>query len=162
VAIAAALLGLVLSPSLLAATPAVDAAFARFWRAASPGEAAAATEAILTSDISFDDALARLKNGRPYSPGVPKGIVRQSHRLGTIDFPYVLDVPESYDPARKYAVRVQLHGGVGRPDGTPRGNGIGALAAPVRSRSTSCRRRGPASSGGPTASSRTYARSSTR
>ena len=36
---------------------------------------------------------------------------------------------QTYDPAKKYQVRVQLHGGVGRPDPTPRGNGIGNLAS---------------------------------
>jgi hypothetical protein len=37
-------------------------------------------------------------------------------------------VPDTYDPARKYPVRIQLHGGVSRPEAALRGNGIGALA----------------------------------
>ena len=37
-------------------------------------------------------------------------------------------MPQTYDPAKTYQLRVQLHGGVGRPDPTPRGNGIGQLA----------------------------------
>jgi hypothetical protein len=32
----------------------------------------------------------------------------------TGEYYYTLDIPESYDPSRKYQVRVQLHGGVGR------------------------------------------------
>ena len=114
--------------SLRAAGPGVDAAFSRFWRAASPAEAVAAGDAIVASGVSFDEALTRLKNGRPYLADVPKGVVRLTHRLSAIDYPYMLDVPESYDPARKYPVRIQLHGGVGRPEATSRGNGIGALA----------------------------------
>jgi hypothetical protein len=43
---------------------------------------------------------------------------------------FSVNVPENYDPAKKYQVRFQLHGGVdGRPDNQPRGNGaIGQLA----------------------------------
>jgi predicted esterase len=44
-------------------------------------------------------------------------------------FAYSIDVPPAYDPARRYQVRFQLHGGVGRPEATLRGSGsIGALA----------------------------------
>ena len=78
--------------------------------------------------MTFDEALARLKAGRTYSATAPKGIVRLSNRIGSTDFPYIIEVPETYTPDRKYQVRVQLHGGVGRPDASQRGNGIGALA----------------------------------
>jgi poly(3-hydroxybutyrate) depolymerase len=114
--------------SLSAASPAVDAAFAQFWSANSRDTAAAAADAVVKSGVSFDEALARLKQGRTYSATVPRGIVRLAHRLGAEEFPYTLDVPETYAPSRKYQVRIQLHGGVGRPDAAPRGNGIGALA----------------------------------
>jgi predicted esterase len=127
---AAAVIGLALAFSLRtgAASPALDRAFAEFWRAGSPLEAAKATEAIAKSGASFDEALALLKAGRPYDPNAPRGIVQLTHRLGETDFPYVLDVPPTYNPANRYQVRVQLHGGVGRPEVVPRGNGIGALA----------------------------------
>src|SRR5262249_54409927 len=41
-----------------------------------------------------------------------------------------VNVPASYDPAKRYQVRFQLHGGIGgRQDNKPRGTGeIGALA----------------------------------
>jgi dienelactone hydrolase len=78
--------------------------------------------------VGFDEALTRLKQGRTYAADVPRGLVRLTHRIGSDDFPYMVDVPASYDSTRKYQVRIQLHGGVGRPDATPRGNGIGALA----------------------------------
>ena len=123
-----ALIGLALSLRLLAASSAIDQAFDQFWNASSPDAAAKTIDGIVKSGVSFDDAVARLKKGRTYRNDVPRGVVKLTHRIGKDDFPYMLDVPETYDPARKYQVRVQLHGGVGRPDATPRGNGIGQLA----------------------------------
>ena len=70
------------------------------------------------------DEIVRLRQGRPYSTNVARGVVRLSRKAGDTTFAYILDVPQNYDPARKYQVRVQLHGGVARPDPTPRGNGI--------------------------------------
>jgi hypothetical protein len=111
---------------LLAQAPA-DARFARFWSAQNPVEAAAAAEAIVAARVSFDEALARLKRGRGYSPDAERGLVQLDHDVAGRPFPYTVEVPQSYDPAGKYQVRVQLHGGVGRPE--PRGRGaIGALA----------------------------------
>ncbi len=49
---------------------------------------------------------------------------RRSYRSDGGEYFYTLDVPDTYDPARKYQVRVQLHGGVGRiEDNTPRDAG---------------------------------------
>jgi hypothetical protein len=92
--------------------------------------AAAAADAVLGSGLSFDRAYAALKAGRRYPPGAPTGIVRLTHRIGALEFPYSVDVPASYDPSRKYHVRVNLHGGVMRPQGALRGDGgIGSLGA---------------------------------
>jgi poly(3-hydroxybutyrate) depolymerase len=105
----------------------IAAAFAQFLSARTPLDAAKAADAVVKSGVDFEAALQRLKEGRVYSADVPKGIVRQSHAVGGTEFPYTLDVPETYTPATRYQVRVQLHGGVGRPDALPR-NGIGQLA----------------------------------
>ena len=128
--IAAAIIALALACSLSvgAASPAVDAAFAQFWRATNQREAAEAADAIAKAGATFDEALERLKAGRPYDANVPRGVVRESHWLGQTEFPYMLDVPQSYDPARKYQLRVQLHGGVNRREAAFRTDGIGALA----------------------------------
>jgi predicted esterase len=123
-----ALIGLALSFQLLAASSAIDQAFDQFWNAGSPDAAAKTIDGIVKSGVSFDDAVARLKRGRAFRNDVPRGVVKLTHRIGNDDFPYMLDVPEKYDPARKYQARVQLHGGVGRPDAAQRGNGIGQLA----------------------------------
>jgi pimeloyl-ACP methyl ester carboxylesterase len=47
-----------------------------------------------------------------------------------VEHNYAVTVPAGYDPARRYQVRFQLHGGVGgRVDNKPRGNGqIGTLS----------------------------------
>ena len=117
-----------ISLRLFAAPSAIDQAFEQFWSATSPDAAAKAAEAVVKSGVSFDDTLARLKKGRSYRADVPRGVVKLTHRIGADDFPYMLDVPETYEPAKKYQVRIQLHGGVGRPDAAQRGNGIGPLA----------------------------------
>jgi pimeloyl-ACP methyl ester carboxylesterase len=124
----AALLGAIVATG--AAPLDVDGAFQKFWDARNPDEASKAAQAVVSSGISFDDALARLKKGRTYSAQVKRGVVRSSRRSVAGDFSYAIDVPERYDPARTYPVRVQLHGGVMmRESGEPRGNGsIGALA----------------------------------
>jgi poly(3-hydroxybutyrate) depolymerase len=109
---------------------AVDAAFSAFWSAASRQEAAARADAILRSRISFEDAYRRLQRGRAYQPQ-PTGIVRLQNRTSDgVEHFFVLNVPETYDPARRYPVRFHLHGGVGgRRTNAPVGTGqIGALA----------------------------------
>lgn len=128
---AVALVGVAVSAPrshVTAASPASDAALAQFVGAASPADADRMRDAVLKAGATFDEAWVALKRGRTYTADVPKGVTKLSHRIGTTEFPYTVDVPPAYDPAKKYQMRVQLHGGVGRPDATPRGNGIGALA----------------------------------
>jgi predicted esterase len=129
---AAAALGLALIAAAairLDAQRSLDAAFRVYWQAADPAQAAAAGAAIARLDPAFDEAFQRLRRGRPYSADVAKGVVRGSHETGGRTFPYAIDVPEAYDPARRYQVRFQLHGGVSRPEAALRGSGsIGALA----------------------------------
>jgi hypothetical protein len=117
-----------------AAPPAsVDAAFEKFWSARNPQDAAKAAQAVVSSGVAFDDALARLKRGRSYSPDVKRGIIRLQRRTSVGEFFYDLHVPQTYDPARKYQVRFQLHGGVMmRETGEPRtGGGRGGRGGPL-------------------------------
>jgi len=127
-ACAALAAALAVSPS--AAPPTIDTAFTSFWEARNPDAAAKAAQAIAASGVAFDEALARLERGRDYSKQVKRGVVRLQRRSILGEFFYDLSVPETYDPARKYQVRVQLHGGIMmRETSQPRGNGgIGALA----------------------------------
>lgn len=109
--------------------PSIDDAFAAYWAADSVDEAAKAARAIVVSSVDFETARVRLRAGRTYAANVPRGVVRSTRRHGATELPYTLDVPASYDPAKRYQVRVQLHGGVGRPDPGARGDGsIGSLA----------------------------------
>ena len=72
----------------------------------------------------FDAEYARLKQGRPYSREVKTGALKRKH--GAVA--YWLVVPASYDPAKKYQVRFQLHGGAMREDSSLRGDGTVRLA----------------------------------
>lgn len=108
----------------------VDAAFSKFWAAQSPDDAGKLADDIAKSGVTFEDALAKLKAGRPYS-AQPGGIVRLMNKTRDgIEHYFSVNIPENYNPATKYQVRFQLHGGVdGRTDNQPRGNGaIGQLA----------------------------------
>ena len=73
---------------------------------------------------SFEAEYAQLKQGRAYSSSVPKGALKKRHGI----FNYWLVVPESYDPAKRWAVRFMLHGGVMREDASLRGDGSVRLA----------------------------------
>ena len=115
---------------LSAASPsAADEAFKQFWAAANPEEAAKAADDVVKSGMAFDEAFAQLRHGRTYASDVLKGVVRLKHHFALGDFWYSVEVPQDYNPARAYQVRVQLHGGVGgRDNGQIRGTGsIGAL-----------------------------------
>jgi hypothetical protein len=114
---------------VLAAWPAgaqdgIDGAFRRLWAARDVQQASTAVADVVRSGVTFADALARLKAGRPYSADVPRGVVRLTRRMGGTDFPYDLNIPAKYDPARRYQLRIQLHGGtVARETAERRGDG---------------------------------------
>ena len=122
------LLAATLSPTVSAKD--VDAVFKAFWEARTPQDAAKIVPDIVGSGVVFNDALKRFKAGRPYAAKVRKGVVTTSYRgPNGLEFFYALNIPESYDPARKYQARIQLHGGVSRETNGVRGDGtIGALA----------------------------------
>ncbi len=113
-----------------AATAAVDAAFTRFWDARTPADAARAGDAVLAAGVSYDDALRRLRQGRPYAAQKPGVVMLTNRTEDKVEHYYAVTVPPAYDPAKRYQVRFQLHGGVmGRATNQPRNSGeIGALA----------------------------------
>ena len=82
------------------------------------------------AQAGFDEAYQKLKQGRTYTPQ-KSGVVMLSNRTADgVEHNYAVDIPPGYDPARRYQVRFQLHGGIGgRANNQPRGNGeIGPLA----------------------------------
>jgi len=123
----AGLAGFTSRPS--AQTSTVDAAFGAFWAAASPEEAAKVVDPIVRAGLNFDEAYRRLHRGRAYTAR-DTGVVRLDNRTSDgVEHFYAVTVPDHYDPARRYQVRIQLHGGVGgRATNAPVGNGtVGAL-----------------------------------
>jgi hypothetical protein len=127
--ILAATLLMTLAVGTGAQPPTADRAFEAFLAAASPATAAQLIDQALHAGTSFDDAYRRLQRGRTYGPQ-PTGVVRLMNRTAAGEHFYALNIPDTYDPARRYQVRIQLHGGVsGRRTNSPVGPGtIGALA----------------------------------
>jgi len=91
---------------------------------------AAALMALLTLQApaarsdGFDAEYARFTDGRVYSRDVKTGALQRRHGA----YAYWLVVPATYDPAKRYQVRFQLHGGVMREDSSLRGDGSVRLA----------------------------------
>ncbi len=113
--------------SLVAATD-PDSAFQNFWSAKSPDEAARYIDDVVKSGVTFEEAVRRLKAGRTYRPEKTGIVMLSNKKKDGIEHFYALNVPANYDPARKYQVRFQLHGGVGgRQTNQPRGTGESPL-----------------------------------
>ncbi len=110
--------GLAAITAAASAQPPSSDAFDRFFAAENRADAAAAGAAIAAA-IDFDAAYARLKKGRTYlDEKRGEYALRWRSKSGPF-FNNVVEVPEDYDPARPYMLRVQLHGGVGRPSPNP-------------------------------------------
>jgi pimeloyl-ACP methyl ester carboxylesterase len=108
----------------------VDVAFQKFWTAKSPAEAGKPADEAVKAGVLFDDAWKRLVQGRKYT-AQESGVVQLKNQTEDgVEHYFAVTVPPGYDPARRYQVRFQLHGGVDGPtDNKPRGTGeIGVLA----------------------------------
>src|SRR5262245_10951015 len=97
-----------------ASHPTADAAVASFFDARTASESTQASERIAASGMSFDEVYLRLRQDPAYSREALRGVVTRSYRADSGEYFYTLDVPATYDPTRKYQVRIHLHGGVGR------------------------------------------------
>jgi len=91
----------------------VDAAFKAFWDAPTSSAAEKAVRGVIDSGATFDEAWRRLKAGRSYS-NEKTGLIRHNTPVGGVTIGNIIEIPAEYDPARKWPLRVQLHGGVGR------------------------------------------------
>jgi predicted esterase len=98
-----------------AAEDGLAAAFQAFWDAKNPQDADKAASRIAAAGADFDSVFAQLRSGRVYAkqPAGPRWI-RYSNSGAAFSFDDLVDVPAGYDQARKWPVRVQLHGGIGR------------------------------------------------
>lgn len=87
----------------------------KFWHADSLETRAAAADEIVNAKIPVSTLMKELSAGRLHRDDVPTGIVLDSRISDTgLELPYVLIVPKTYDPERRYPVEFMLHGGVGR------------------------------------------------
>src|SRR4030095_10147633 len=91
----------------------IDAAFKGFWDAPTASAAEKTSHAVLITGVSFDEAWKRLKTGRTYSKE-KTGLIRRPASLGGVTIDNIIEVPAEYDATKKWPLRVQLHGGVGR------------------------------------------------
>lgn len=96
---------------------ALDRLFEEFWSQDSPRDAARVAERLIREELDFEEALARLEQGRRYAPGADTGEVRwispYSPRVGVRT---IVLVPRDYDAAQRYPVRIQLNVGASRND----------------------------------------------
>ena len=73
-------------------------------------------EDILALQPDVNEVLRLLKRGRTYSGDVETGWQRFANPCrDDVKRPYLVWIPESYDPARRYPLLVEMHGGVSRP-----------------------------------------------
>ena len=95
---------------------ALDGAIADFWEARTDDEVSAASADILATNATIEEVWPRLRAGRTYDRSAPTGrlLLSRTNRDG-LEHEYVVIIPDNYDPANRYPVRVYLHGGVSRP-----------------------------------------------
>jgi hypothetical protein len=111
-------------PEVLASLICALLALSALWAQAPTPPSARSAPSAPGAPAPFDAEYARLKEGRPYSKDVPTGALKRRHG----PYQYWLVVPANYDPAKRWQVRVQLHGGVMREDSSLRGDGAVRLA----------------------------------
>ena len=114
----------VLASAARAQSPSAVDAFKKFWEARSPSDAAKLVDVVLKTGVTYEAALQQLKQGRTYSPQ-KTGVVMMTNKTDDkVEHYYAVNVPAGYDPAKRYQVRFQLHGGVmGRSTNQPRNSG---------------------------------------
>ena len=89
---------------------------ADFWAAGSVEEIDRAVERILAVDPDIESLWPLVRAGGAYDAGVPRGrrVLTRRNPEG-VEYRTVAWIPPDYDFARRYPVRVYLHGGVSRP-----------------------------------------------
>ena len=100
--------------------------FEKFFAAETTADAALIGEQI-AGTVDFETAYARLKKGRTYlDEKRGEYALRWRSKSGPF-FNNVVEVPQDYDPKHKWMLRVQLHGGIGRPSPNPNATAPGSL-----------------------------------
>jgi predicted esterase len=102
----------------------LDRLFADFWKAEDARSAERAGERIAKAEPDFDALYARLKAGRVYGKEKTGDFsIRFAAGAGVL-FDNAIEVPAEYTPERRWALRVQLHGGVNRQTAQSLGGGV--------------------------------------
>ena len=96
------------------------AALDRLWSGGDAESRERLAEQIATR-LEFEPALALAQRGPSRRPDADTGRILRANRIDGVDHPYLVLVPETYDPQRRYPVRFYLHGGVARADIPPNG-----------------------------------------
>lgn len=101
--------------SAAAVDEAAQALVTRFWNAAA-ADSAASAQALEEAAPDAATLYSWLRAGPQWSGNVPTGELHltRTDAEGT-EFPYVVLVPEDYDPRRAWPVDFNLHGGISRP-----------------------------------------------
>jgi dienelactone hydrolase len=93
----------------------LDLLVERFWSATTVEARAPIANEVIEEGHAFDAVADALRTQRRYSLPAPTGRLLRT-RKSDLTFPYVILVPENYDPSRRYPVRFELHGGMGAPE----------------------------------------------
>lgn len=101
--------------TLLLAATATEDPLTEWWAAEGPAQREALIAELLETDLSFEDLHARLEKGRPYGEA-PTGKLLGTRVIDGVDHHWMAWIPENYDPARKWPVKFDLHGGMGQPE----------------------------------------------
>jgi poly(3-hydroxybutyrate) depolymerase len=91
-----------------------EAGWQAFWRAASTKDAAREAERLRDAGVTFAKAWTRLKAGRTYAAAPTGERALRATGPGGLAFDNYIEVPATYDPSRRWPLRIQLHGGVDR------------------------------------------------
>src|SRR5690349_14259019 len=91
----------VVSAATIRAAGPADAAFEAFWHAATPAAAEKMSGGIVAANVSFDEAIRRLKAGRTYRKE-PGGVFRHATSVGGVPVVNLIEIPPEYDPSRKW------------------------------------------------------------
>jgi len=95
------------------ATQAGPDVLAEFWSGETVAARQQAGDRVARVGLRFDDALRAFESGPPRGEAAT-GRVLLSHVVDGVNHPYLLVVPDNYDPTTAYPVRFYLHGGVSR------------------------------------------------
>ena len=114
--LAALVLASVVGPPAPLLAQDLDAAVADFWAAGSADEIDLAVERILALGPDIESLWPLVRAGAAYDAEAPRGrrVLTRRNPEG-VEYRTVAWIPADYDPARRYPVRVYLHGGVSRP-----------------------------------------------